>query len=517
MPGDKKVVQSAESLASSGLKSDSRAKMDEQNSGSRKDNIASGMTPSFSGAAVSSVKSGVSKVAAEQGGHYPPTSYNDYQYPGLGGTYAQVDGSGHQGAYPDNASLLYYYSPYASGAFMGVDGQQPYFSSSEAMPGYSWNSKSATGSNGMKSNDYNSKRTMNPYATKSSSYGMDMKSRQQPTSTVPKSFLQSQQIKSLNKLGSAYQSAGLSKGYQPSGNYSSYPYQNQGLFSNYSMNYPSTGRLWNENDRYKPREKSYNNGESEELTRGPRAQALNVNVEEDKLVIPLTKDKYNLDEFPTKYDHAKFYVIKSYSEDDVHKCIKYDVWSSTPNGNKKLDAAYRDADGKANIFLFFSVNGSGQFVGVAEMIGPVDYEKNMEFWQLDKWNGFFPVKWHIIKDVPNTLLRHITLVNNDNRPVTYTRDTQEVGLKEGLEMLEIFKSYSPKTSLLDDLTFYENREKLLKARRVNKAAFQAEKNAQAGERIIGEGSMSTNGLKDPTASLINLTRNLSLGDKSAAI
>ena len=41
------------------------------------------MTPSFSGAAVSSVKSGVNKVAAEQGGHYPPTSYNDYQYPGL--------------------------------------------------------------------------------------------------------------------------------------------------------------------------------------------------------------------------------------------------------------------------------------------------------------------------------------------------------------------------------------------------------------------------------------------------
>nr|GEW49442.1 YTH domain-containing protein [Tanacetum cinerariifolium] len=488
MPGDKKIVQSAESLASSGLKSDSRAKMEEQNSGSRKDNIPSGMTPSFSGAAVSSVKSGVNTAAAEQGGHYTPTNSYDYQYPGLNATYAQVDGSGHGGAYPDN----------------------------EAMPGYSWNSKSATGSNGMKSNDYNSKRTMNSYAARSSSYGMDMKSRQQSASTVPKSFLHSQQIRSLNKLGSAYQSAGLSKGYQPSGNFSSYAYQNQGLFSNYSMNYPSTGRLWNENDRYKSREKSYNNGESEELTRGPRAQALNVNIEEDKLVIPLAKDKYNLDEFPTKYDHAKFYVIKSYSEDDVHKCIKYDVWSSTPNGNKKLDAAYRDADGKAKIFLFFSVNGSGQFVGVAEMTGPVDYEKNMDFWQLDKWNGFFPVKWHIVKDVPNTLLRHIILENNDNRPVTYTRDTQEVALKQGLEMLEIFKSYSPKTSLLDDLTFYENREKLLKARRVNKAAFQAEKNAQAGERIIGEGSMSTNGLKDPTATLINLTHNLSLGDKSAA-
>lgn len=32
-------------------------------------------------------------------------------------------------------------------------------------------------------------------------------------------------------------------------------------------------------------------------------------------------------------------------------------------------------------------------------------------------------------------------------------------------MLKIFKSFSAKTSLLDDLNFYENREKLLKANR----------------------------------------------------
>ena len=39
------------------------------------------------------------------------------------------------------------------------------------------------------------------------------------------------------------------------------------------------------------------------------------------------------------------------------------------------------------------VNGSGQFVGLGEMIGMVEFNKNMDFWQMDKWNGFFPVKW----------------------------------------------------------------------------------------------------------------------------
>jgi hypothetical protein len=78
------------------------------------------------------------------------------------------------------------------------------------------------------------------------------------------------------------------------------------------------------------------------------------------------------------------------------------------------------------LIVCFQVNASGQFCGVAEMIGRVDFNKSMDFWQQDKWNGYFPVKWHIIKDVPNPQLRHIILENNDHKPVTNSRDTQEV-------------------------------------------------------------------------------------------
>lgn len=74
------------------------------------------------------------------------------------------------------------------------------------------------------------------------------------------------------------------------------------------------------------------------------------------------------------------------------------------------------------------VNTSGQFVGLAEMVGPVDFNKTVEYWQQDKWIGCFPVKWHIVKDIPNGSLRHITLENNENKPVTNSRDTQEVCL-----------------------------------------------------------------------------------------
>lgn len=64
------------------------------------------------------------------------------------------------------------------------------------------------------------------------------------------------------------------------------------------------------------------------------------------------------------------------------------------------------------------------------MVGPVDFDKTVEYWQQDKWNGCFPLKWHIVKDVPNNILKHITLDNNDNKPVTNSRDTQEVYFSE---------------------------------------------------------------------------------------
>ncbi|RZC73403.1 hypothetical protein C5167_048887 [Papaver somniferum] len=210
-------------------------------------------------------------------------------------------------------------------------------------------------------------------------------------------------------------------------------------------------------------------------SRGPRSVGeQNHSVSPAKKDLPghrVQRDNYNLPDFVTNYENAKFFVIKSFQEVDIHKSIKYSVWASTQNGNKKLDAVYHDAYKLSRearkvcpIFLFFLANGSGQFVGLAEMTGPVDFDKNMDFWQLERWNGFFPVEWRIIKDIPNHHFQHILNEFNENKPVTYCRDTQEIGLKKGLQMLDIFKSYQVTTMLLDDYDFYEKQGKLLPSR-----------------------------------------------------
>ena len=59
------------------------------------------------------------------------------------------------------------------------------------------------------------------------------------------------------------------------------------------------------------------------------------------------------------------------------------------------------------------VTGSENFCGVAEMDGPVDFEKSADFW-IGDWKGIFPVKWHTIKDVPYSKFRHITFNTLEN-------------------------------------------------------------------------------------------------------
>lgn len=92
------------------------------------------------------------------------------------------------------------------------------------------------------------------------------------------------------------------------------------------------------------------------------------------------------------------------------------------------------------------------------MMTPVDYNSTSSVWSQDKWRGKFKVKWIYVKDVPNTKLRHITLENNENKPVTNSRDTQEVPHAKGIEVLQILHSYKHKTSIFDDFNHYEKKQ-----------------------------------------------------------
>ncbi|CAG0914356.1 unnamed protein product [Notodromas monacha] len=171
-----------------------------------------------------------------------------------------------------------------------------------------------------------------------------------------------------------------------------------------------------------------------------------------------SRNNYNPSEFDMSAAGARFFVIKSYSEDDIHRSIKYEIWCSTEHGNKRLDQAFRERENKGPIYLFFSVNSSGHFCGMAQMMSQVDYNSSSSVWAQDKWKGSFKVRWIYVKDVPNGKLRHIKLENNENKPVTNSRDTQEVPHDKGVLVLREMHNYKHTTSIFDDFVHYEQRQ-----------------------------------------------------------
>ena len=77
----------------------------------------------------------------------------------------------------------------------------------------------------------------------------------------------------------------------------------------------------------------------------------------DKLRV---ENNYNPKEFDLNPKNARFFIIKSYSEDDIHRSIKYSIWCSTEHGNKRLDQAFKHQQERGPIYLLYSVNGSGE-------------------------------------------------------------------------------------------------------------------------------------------------------------
>ncbi|XP_068320075.1 YTH domain-containing protein ECT2 [Pyrus communis] len=479
---------------------------------------------------------------------YPPTTYYGYTYPGYEmenkGYY--VGGTGMEMQYPvmqaDNGSFVYLmpgfqpgydpYSTYMPFSPIGSDGQyvgqqmyppmSPVYQApissgyNPSLPPhgefvqspYLWDPSLVR--DGTFGNPYNEVLETPPYKPNfsSPSHTRAPLSKSSKPLDVESGYGARNQSKPVNKASlrpPSLQTEALAKGYF---SVAKGPVYNQGtaglLYPNNSPTLKTNAKGWGASDKLKPRSKA--NGVKDinlfnEKNHGPRTTnpkgalvsgADKENGKSDGIASVIRKDQYNLPDFPTKYEQALFFVIKSYSEDDIHKSIKYNVWASTPNGNKRLDNAYQDAQEKAAqkgckcpVFLFFSVNASGQFCGVAEMIGRVDFNKNMDFWQQDKWNGYFPVKWHVIKDVPNPQLRHIILENNENKPVTNSRDTQEVNFLQGIELLNIFKNHMSRTSILDDFDFYESRQKMMQEKRIRQSTPYYELQQKISELSIG--------------------------------
>src|SRR5690242_4990338 len=56
-------------------------------------------------------------------------------------------------------------------------------------------------------------------------------------------------------------------------------------------------------------------------------------------LVNINMNNLGFTESVAKETAPRFYVIKSFTEEDIHKSIKYGCWSSTTKGNRKLSAS----------------------------------------------------------------------------------------------------------------------------------------------------------------------------------
>ena len=138
------------------------------------------------------------------------------------------------------------------------------------------------------------------------------------------------------------------------------------------------------------------------------------------------------------------------------------MWSSSKNGNQTLTNSFKLSKEKGgSAYLFFSCNGSGRFVGVARMKTPCDNEKSFEYWTQDeKWPGLFEVEWLFIKDVPFREFKNIiiTMKDGETKPISNSRDCQEIPLNYAKTMIEIFENYQNTNTILEHFEYYDNRQ-----------------------------------------------------------
>lgn len=145
---------------------------------------------------------------------------------------------------------------------------------------------------------------------------------------------------------------------------------------------------------------------------------------------------------PSYSGPCEFFAIRSSNDFDLHKAIKYGVWSSTKRNNPALQHAWEEMQRiKGKVILFFTVvDELDEYRGVAEMVSPVDTDITFEYWyESSKFTGLFNIRWLYVQNVSYSMFEGISTYTG---PVHLQRDGTRLSYNAGKEMLRIFHKES---------------------------------------------------------------------------
>jgi hypothetical protein len=168
---------------------------------------------------------------------------------------------------------------------------------------------------------------------------------------------------------------------------------------------------------------------------------------------------------PNRIKKAKFFILRSTCDDDIHKAIKYGMWTSTYKNNVLLNDLFKKYSRSGTpIYLIFTVVGSGQYCGMAQMASEVELKKTFSYWWEEvKWSGVFKINWIFVKDLLYDEVENIRLKNGNK--VVSSKDGTELDYDTGLEMAKRFKNSVYVSDIFEFFEFMDNREEKIRLKR----------------------------------------------------
>ncbi|CAD8158271.1 unnamed protein product [Paramecium octaurelia] len=99
---------------------------------------------------------------------------------------------------------------------------------------------------------------------------------------------------------------------------------------------------------------------------------------------------------------ATYFLIRAPTKDNVHRAIKYGIWTSSSRNNQKLNDASRP------VYLLFNVTQTSHFIGLAKIVSYFRETKHFIYWaEENKWFGSFQIEWVFVRDLPYNELSSI--------------------------------------------------------------------------------------------------------------
>lgn len=151
--------------------------------------------------------------------------------------------------------------------------------------------------------------------------------------------------------------------------------------------------------------------------------------------VPATMPTLGAPPPPPKKQGTRYFIIRSYNFENIDMSISHGVWATQSRNDDVLNTAYARSE---RVVLFFSVNSSAHFQGMAFMVSPVGRTSRKVPWEGNfNSRNLFSVDWECLCDMPHADTEHLRNGLNENRPIHIARDGQEVSEREGAELMHL--------------------------------------------------------------------------------